>query len=535
MALRFASQQLTLFSGIVLSEYTVEDKKQVADFDPNAWIEDNQEEEEASPCPICLRSDQEDVLLLCDGCDAPYHTHCVELDRVPNGEWFCMECASDGAYARAREPNQTARRGQSYSGRNQPRTQASVRRTRQRLRTDQWVGIWGLIGNRIHDAVGLDLDLDFSDDDQHMGNYRTAQRRTPEERREFQRWQQRLSIASRQGAGEIFQRTAPMPREQRRQTPEMSPEESLAWGALERAKEMDSPNAISNPRKRKSRSATGSPAEPERKEPERKLKRPRTRIARPPTVTNASSSSRQPLASPNSLAGVRAGSQARPLVDTSGEPSFLSSLLREVETATSDDDSSRAFFSATAHQDPSRVTSPSLGYSSSPGASPSPSSSAYHTPRAMSATPPPTNNMKRPGSPLPLTSRIEPNYSPSSPPVTLREQSPGPALELRQPTPRRNPAVPRARSLETSPARASMSIEAKEGINKIVKSALAPHWKSGEITKDQYAEVNRDVSRKLYDLVADGNREMDDDKNNKWTWKKVASQEVAIAIKSLTA
>jgi hypothetical protein len=41
-----------------------------------------------------------------------------------------------------------------------------------------------------------------------------------------------------------------------------------------------------------------------------------------------------------------------------------------------------------------------------------------------------------------------------------------------------------------------MSIEAKEGINKIVKSALAPHWKSAEITKEQYADINRDVSRK---------------------------------------
>lgn len=515
----------------------MEDKKQVADFDPNAWIEDNQEEEETNPCPICLQSDQEDVLLLCDGCDAPYHTHCVDLDGVPNGDWFCMECASDGAYARAREPMETARRGQSYSGRTQPRTQASVRRSRQRLRTDTWVGIWGLIGNRIHDASGVDLDLDnFSDDDQLMNNYRPAQRRTPEERREFHRWQQRLNIASRQGAREIFQRTAPIPREQRRQTPEMSPDESLAWGALEKAKDMDSPNATPKPRKRKSRSATGSPAEPgEPKEPERKLKRPRTRIARPPTITNAPSSSRQPLASPIPSASIR--TQARPVIDTAGEPSFLSSLLREVETATSDDDSTRAFYGATAPHDPSRVTSPSLGYSSSPGASPSPSSSTYHTPRAMSTTPPPTNNMKRPGSPLPLTSRIEPNYSPSSPPVIFRENSPGPVLELRQPTPRRNAPIPRARSLETSPARASMSIEAKEGINKIVKSALAPHWKSGEITKEQYAEINRGVSRKLYDwvAVADGNREVDNDENIKWGWEKIAAQEVATAIKSLSA
>ena len=74
-----------------MSEYTVEDKKQVADFDPSAWINDNLGEEVASTCPICDRSDQEDVLLLCDECDASYHTHCVGLDRVPNGQWFCSK------------------------------------------------------------------------------------------------------------------------------------------------------------------------------------------------------------------------------------------------------------------------------------------------------------------------------------------------------------------------------------------------------------------------------------------------------------
>src|SRR6187402_2817219 len=105
----YEKSKANIFSpGTVLSEYAVEDKKQVAEFDPNAWIEENDmADEEANPCPICNESDQEDVLLLCDGCDAPYHTHCIGLDRVPNGHWFCMECAEDGAYSRAAEPMQT--------------------------------------------------------------------------------------------------------------------------------------------------------------------------------------------------------------------------------------------------------------------------------------------------------------------------------------------------------------------------------------------------------------------------------------------
>lgn len=77
-----------------------------------------------------------------------------------------------------------------------------------------------------------------------------------------------------------------------------------------------------------------------------------------------------------------------------------------------------------------------------------------------------------------------------------------------------------------------MSIEAKEGINKIVKTALAPHWKGAEITKEQYAEINRDVSRKLYEIVADRNLS---DEREKSTWEKIASSEVATAVKSLMA
>lgn len=77
-----------------------------------------------------------------------------------------------------------------------------------------------------------------------------------------------------------------------------------------------------------------------------------------------------------------------------------------------------------------------------------------------------------------------------------------------------------------------MSIEAKEGINKIVKIALAPHWKAAEITKEQYADINRDVSRKLYELLVDRNIS---DEREKWACEKIATAEVATAVKSLMA
>ena len=77
-----------------------------------------------------------------------------------------------------------------------------------------------------------------------------------------------------------------------------------------------------------------------------------------------------------------------------------------------------------------------------------------------------------------------------------------------------------------------MSIEAKEGINKIVKSALAPHWKAAEISKEQYEKINRDISRKLYEIVADRNIM---DEKNKCTLEKIATEKVAIAVKTLAA
>ncbi|GAQ86106.1 Zinc finger RING-type domain containing protein [Klebsormidium nitens] len=51
-------------------------------------------------CMVCLESDNEHLLLLCDVCDGAAHTYCVGLGRqVPEGDWFCATCtgADDGA------------------------------------------------------------------------------------------------------------------------------------------------------------------------------------------------------------------------------------------------------------------------------------------------------------------------------------------------------------------------------------------------------------------------------------------------------
>lgn len=67
--------------------------------------EEEEEEEDPTFCEVCGRSDREDRLLLCDGCDAGYHMECLDppLQEVPVDEWFCPECVVPEAAASTAE------------------------------------------------------------------------------------------------------------------------------------------------------------------------------------------------------------------------------------------------------------------------------------------------------------------------------------------------------------------------------------------------------------------------------------------------
>ncbi|XP_065085510.1 lysine-specific demethylase 5 [Ochlerotatus camptorhynchus] len=45
-------------------------------------------------CLMCNRGDVEESMLLCDGCDASYHTFCLlpPLQEIPKGDWRCPKC-----------------------------------------------------------------------------------------------------------------------------------------------------------------------------------------------------------------------------------------------------------------------------------------------------------------------------------------------------------------------------------------------------------------------------------------------------------
>lgn len=433
------------------------------------------------------------------------------------------------------------------------RTRARLRRARRQARNVEWQGAWGQFAGRFYDLSDVDLD-NLDEEDEELEQFRRFQQL---DRRELQRWQQRVNIAHRLGAQDAFVSNIPPQINEHLQPPPPPPvqetrEERQAWGALELAREAEETTPTN--RKRKARSATASPAEPIQ-EPERKLKRPRTRrLATQQGEASGSASSPATTASGTTVP-VMAGTNGSAIPREQerrrheNEPALVSSLLKELEPlAPFEDEAGQAMANGT--RIPPGASSPVI----------SPSPSNHSSPRALSMTPPPIPHTNgRPGSPnLSLSTHIEPryppaNYSPSrngqgsgsgsgsdqsdsegrSVPSSRTSRSrrrPARALELRQPQPRR--AHPIASRVEDhSPTRASMTQEEKKNINDIVKTALRPHWRAQKLTPDQYAAINRDISRKLYEEVKDA-ASLDDDTRR--SWENRVTQEVAQAVAGLS-
>ncbi|GCC19709.1 hypothetical protein chiPu_0018478 [Chiloscyllium punctatum] len=122
----------THFGGTVIKKVPVQN--------PN---KDNEEEEEdVTNCEVCGRSDREDSLLLCDGCDSGYHLDCLTpaLNTVPVEEWFCPECAANNPTAVVEEIDEEEVAFLVADAAQEPTTsrlRPSARRTRAIARTRQ--------------------------------------------------------------------------------------------------------------------------------------------------------------------------------------------------------------------------------------------------------------------------------------------------------------------------------------------------------------------------------------------------------------
>lgn len=445
------------------------------------------DDSDTQPCPYCGDNDNEEVLLLCDGCDVPSHTYCLGLDAVPSGSWYCDACESQRAISAVSDaPSRPPR-----SRRPERRTRAQQRMLRNHNQANslQWAAVW----QSVYDRLNFDLDFPFDDEQQ---SSRPHGRATPR-RGSHRAWQRRLEVAERQGVGRVFREPSAIideyvprpsrPRVPRAPTPQPeSLEEMRAWNAFERARELE--NDPSAARKRKE--PTLSPS-PEPTEPERKLKRPRTRRTEELAA----------LATQNN--GEASRSAVRLNTDSAGGPSFLQSLLKEVEDASNSPRTDT-------NGPPTYVNTPNEFHSTSGPSSPSlsPASSSRSSPRLSSRSPPPHSRI-RAVSPIQLSPSID---SPSSPspefsPTVSPAQSPTDTFELRR---RRHHDLHRQhqtegiRSNDVSPSRLSLSLSAKTSIQKLVGSELKPYYRRKLITKDDYTNINRTISRKLYDHVEEG-------------------------------
>lgn len=522
-------------TGPVSSAYPVEDRIQEADIDPSMLLELDADPD-FQPCQICREDDNEDVLMYCDSCNKLYHTYCVDLQEVPIAHWFCEQCRE------LRHQHQTPGYGYHSQGPYRPssrRTRGQQRRYRnqQNPEEQQWASVW----QSVWDRINFDLDDPFDEDDSAATAIRRQRAREDSDRREYQAWQRRAQIAELQGGANRFRDTARALLESRSGRAAYQPtspepetvDEIRAWRAFESA--VGSDGRSSNNRKKR-KSATASPVEPEPVQREGRLKRPRLRQLQ--DLADGSDVAGEPSVAPRPPAASSSSVQRQRTDASNSGPSFLQSLLKEVEMSPVPGQRNGGY-----GQPQLATINPPTEYSSPRPSSPelSPVASNAPTPRYNSITPPPLS-CQRPISPTGQTPNLQPVHAQNSPDPAPSDASDSDAEKRgrsrglpknsppssRVPEAYRRPSpTGRARSNESSPTRSQLSYNAKKDVQKMVSTALKPHYMNQSISKDEFTSINRDVSRMLYDRV--GNFEaLDIDSRLKWG--RVAGDEVTRAI-----
>ncbi len=534
-------KKLTNLLGPTISSYAVQDKVQVAEVDPSLIVDDDDlddlddHDDHFDNCMVCMITGDESQLLLCDGCNNSCHVCCAGLDSIPAGTWFCYDCLQD--------PQTIARRNRRRRAARRPRRPHEDSRT-------TWAYLWRSVANR----TNIDLDFPFNDE--------TVTENRAEQRREFNDWQRRFQLVARTAGASAANRFREIARAPETKPEPESQEEIRAWNAFEKARIIDEEDGQTRGR-RKRKSRTTSPESAAPPPLERKRKRPRTLViqdrAQDADLTDSTLGESSRVRSSRARREPAAAPRPRPTrVEPAVAPlTFLQSLLAEVEAK-------------------SAQAAPGLEYdvhgeyfpfglerSTSPDASPL--ASNHGTPQAM--TPPPL----RPSSPT-LTTNISPIFppapefsqdsvavqdsverarsrqrdhvtrqspgsSPTRPPLAMSEpvvqpSSPPPQAppQPQSPPPLSLPAASSPTSAAKSPKSSgpggALNLRAKTEIQALVKAALKPHYRSKRIGAAPYTQINRDVSRRMYELVGAAGMGVAD----KERWTRVAEEEVAMAV-----
>ncbi|KAI5621075.1 bromodomain adjacent to zinc finger domain protein 2B-like isoform X2, partial [Silurus asotus] len=72
-------------------------------------------------CQLCQKGDNDELLLLCDGCDKGCHTYChnPKITTIPEGDWFCPACiakANDSPQKSKKQSSRNSGGGEKLSG-----------------------------------------------------------------------------------------------------------------------------------------------------------------------------------------------------------------------------------------------------------------------------------------------------------------------------------------------------------------------------------------------------------------------------------
>ncbi|CBX97413.1 hypothetical protein IAQ61_007169 [Plenodomus lingam] len=522
--------------GPKLSEYAVQDKQQVADIDPSMIIEDDytlEDDGSYDACMVCDEFGDASQLMYCHSCEQLCHVFCAGLDRMPTrGPWYCHGCVENPGLLEAAARRRPAARGPAawVNGRS--------RVPRNNRAPDEWVGVWQSVWDRLQ----FDIEFPFEDDEPSENHSEVL-------RRENHIWERRFELARQAGAGTRFRAAAdnvhrrrrgsnrsshPTNRTLHREPPRTpkdpeSQEELRAWNQFEKAREQleqqegpPTPSVISTSsrRGRKRKSVDSSPVEPEPREqqPERKLKRPRTRLNIDNGEPSGAGSRRTTTTTANNPNPPATASS--PVAATTGETTlatgFLQSLLQEVVVDRFAEREKEIVAPKPRHIIVERACSPQH---SSPGLSP-----VYQKPPGMS-TPPPLN-LGRSKSAENQDQQHSPTYSPYSPADDDR-------TGRRRLTYRSAGLSSPPRSKDSSPSRPTLSYSTKAELQRMVTAVLKPLYLKKEVTKEEYTDINRDVSRLLYEKVGEAGADALADQETREKWQQMATIEVDNAVNTM--
>ncbi|KAJ6263237.1 hypothetical protein Dda_1798 [Drechslerella dactyloides] len=462
--------------------------------------------ERANSCPICRKAFNVVELVMSPTGEA-LSSYCVD-DKVQVSDYNDHNMLPSGASDNDRQQvgeyspacficNEPGSRGESST--------ASSRRGRNRPNYDPWERAWLTVGGRFE---SLEVAYSMSNNDDEPPE--------PAER-DLDAWNRRIDVARRQGGAEVLHEAVPRILERLpfvHQEPVMTDEEKSAWAMLEEAEgtllnedgseiaghdhfPTEGNSGSGSTRKRRlSKLLTSSPrverrsvdvismeyeptspTSPTQPAPERKLKRPRTRRLVPTSLMNPESPIESQPGKSTADVALAANSPPAPARDPPpSSPTLLDTLLADIDK-------------------PQTSTMVGLKF-----------------PRPISSTRP----------------TFLPPSSPLTPPVETPESIPaspfleGPAEVITLPhSPPAEPSSPPPRQDSASPS--GLSLSNKKEIEKLVRLALAPYYQAGDMSSDEFVEINKSVSRSLYSKITGDGRLREWEKAR---WQSLAKKEV---------